>query len=70
MEKVVKEALSLVLGDWLLENRGNSLELFTEDVISTKKIFVGCLEELKISYEMIENKLIIGNKKIYIYKKS
>lgn len=69
MEKAVKEALSLLLEDWLHDSNGKTFDLITEDVTSTKNIFCNCLEKQAIDYQVVENKLIIGNKKIYIYDK-
>ena len=69
MEKVVNEALTLLLEDWLQDSRGKTFDLVTEDVISTKNIFCNCLKKHSIDYQVVENKLIIGNKKIYIYDK-
>ena len=69
MEKVVKEALSLILEDWLKDSNGKTFELITEDAVSTRRIFCNCLKKHSINYQVVENKLIIGNKKIYIYDK-
>ena len=69
MEKAVKEALSLLLEDWLQDSSGKTFDLITEDVVSTKNMFCNCLEKQSIPYQVIENKLVIGNKKIYIYDK-
>lgn len=69
MEKAVKEALSLLLEDWLQDSRGKTFDLITEDVASTKNIFCTCLDDHAIQYQMLEDRLIIGNKKIYIYDK-
>lgn len=69
MEKAVKEALSLLLEDWLEESRGTTFELVTEDVSLTKTIFCTCLEAHAIKYKLLEDKLVIGNKKICFYKK-
>ena len=69
MEKAVKEALSLLLEDWLEEPKGKTFDLITEDICSTKNIFCTCLEEHAIQYKMLEDRLIIGNKKICFYKK-
>lgn len=69
MEKAVKEALSLLLEDWLEEPRGKTFELVTEDVSSTKNIFCTCLDAHAIKYKLLEDQLIIGNKRIYFYKK-
>lgn len=68
MEKAVKEALSLLLEDWLEEPRGKTFELVTEDIVSTKNIFCTCLDAHAIKYKLLEDKLIIGNKKICFYK--
>lgn len=69
MEKAVREALSLLLEDWLEEPKGKTFELVTEDVNSTKNIFCTCLDAHAIQYKLLEDRLIIGNKKIYFYKK-
>ncbi len=68
MEKAVKEALSLILEDWL-NSSGKTFDVMTEDVASTKTIFCTCLDARFIRYQILENKLIIGSKKIYIYSK-
>ena len=69
MEKAVREALSLLLADWLEEPKGKTFELVTEDISSTKNIFCTCLEAHAIKYKLLEDKLVIGNKKICFYKK-
>lgn len=69
MEAVIKEALSLMMKNWLNDNSKKTFELLTEDLISTKNIFCNCLDHQEIKYEFLDNKLIIGNKKIYIYRK-
>ncbi len=68
MEKVVKEALSLLLEDWLEQSKGKTFDLVTEDICLTKHIFCTCLDAHAIEYKLLEDKLIIGNKKIYFYK--
>ncbi|MCI9234024.1 MAG: hypothetical protein HFH08_05465 [Bacilli bacterium] len=69
MEKAVKEALSLLLEDWLEDSRGKTFDLETDDIGSTKNIFCTCLDAHAIEYKLLEDKLIIGNKKICFYKK-
>ena len=63
--EVVTEALSLMIEDWLKDGMKKTFDLVTEDVNVTKNIF--CIDEKSIKYKMLENKFIIGNKKIYIY---
>ncbi|MCI8446577.1 MAG: hypothetical protein HFH31_03675 [Bacilli bacterium] len=65
--EVVTEALSLMIEDWLKDGMKKTFDLVTEDVNVTKNIFCTCLDEKSIKYKMLENKFIIGNKKIYIY---
>ena len=67
MEQVVIEVLSSILKDWLKDNSGKTIDLMTEDMKMTKHIFCTCLDEQEIQYQMIEDRLIIGNKKIYFY---
>lgn len=69
MEVAVKEALSLILEDWLEDSRDKTFDLVTEDIVSTKRIFCTCLDANEIEYEMLKDRLIIGNKKIYFYEK-
>ena len=68
MEKAVKEALSLILEDWLEEGKGNTFDLVTEDMINTKRLFCTCLDDHSIQYQIQDNRLIVGNKKIYFYE--
>ncbi len=68
MEKAVKEALSLILEDWL-KSSGKTFDVMTEDVVSTRKMFCTCLDARLIQYQLFENQLIIGSKKIYIYSR-
>ncbi len=68
MEKVVNEALSLILEDWL-KSSGKTFDLMTEDIVFTKNVFCTCLDEHEVKYQMLDNRLIIGNKKICIYNR-
>lgn len=68
MEKAVNEALSLILEDWL-KSSGKTFDLMTEDIVFTKNMFCTCLDEHEVKYQMLDNRLIIGNKKICIYNR-
>lgn len=70
MKLDVEEVVMKILENWLQEKNQNSIQLVTEDIEFTLHIFCDCLDQILVDYQVMEDSLVIGNKRIRLYDQS